>query len=723
MTVHASGFQDGLGERRNSTGTANQPLELLILPEEFGAVPGFEAALRERVDALSTFRHAAFARVHAVGKVAKSQSRLVVASERATGTRLSEVLATAEQRLIPLVFDAALGVLDQLLRALAAMHEAAPSAAHGALGPERLILAADGRLVVADYACGAALEQLRFSRERYWKELRIPLPQAAGLPHFDRRADVTQVGAIALALMLGRPLGDDEVPARVADIVDSVRAISASGLDVLPAGMRSWLGRTLQLDVRSSFATAIEAAAEFQAASGYDEQRSREALMAFLEQYQRVIGTTQTRASTTTGAVIRAERGPLAASRDEQAAPASKDERRDIPAPAPAAAAAPSPPMPAAAHLPASATPAVAALTPAKPVEVSTGKTERLGRVFQSVDDPDESDADAADEAGELDEAAPRGPWRSRVAAAAAILIAITTAGAFAARNYVRGPAMGTLIVNTNPSGVEASVDGERRGSTPLTIEVTAGEHVLELRAAGQVRTIPLTVAEGAQVAQFIELPKSEPVDGQLHVRTDPPGAIVTVDGERRGESPLVVGGLAPGAHSVVLDNELGSVREQVTIEAGVTATLVVPMTAPQGAPVSGWIAVTAPLEMQVLENGTLLGTSRTDRIMMPVGRHQLQIGNETLAFSVTRTVQVAPGKVTAVRIDLPRGSMALNATPWAEVWVDGERIGETPIGNVQVPIGPHDVLFRHPELGEQRHTVMVTATAPARISADLRRR
>jgi hypothetical protein len=32
-------------------------------------------------------------------------------------------------------------------------------------------------------------------------------------------------------------------------------------------------------------------------------------------------------------------------------------------------------------------------------------------------------------------------------------------------------------------------------------------------------------------------------------------------------------------------------------------------------------------------------------------------------------------------------------------------------------------VLFKHPELGEQHHAVTVTASAPARLSADLRKR
>ena len=64
-----------------------------------------------------------------------------------------------------------------------------------------------------------------------------------------------------------------------------------------------------------------------------------------------------------------------------------------------------------------------------------------------------------------------------------------------------------------------------------------------------------------------------------------------------------------------------------------------------------------------------------------------------------------------------------MNAIPWAEVWVDGERVGETPIGNLPVSVGNHEVVFRNPDLGEQRMTATVTLTAPTRLSVDLRKR
>lgn len=65
---------------------------------------------------------------------------------------------------------------------------------------------------------------------------------------------------------------------------------------------------------------------------------------------------------------------------------------------------------------------------------------------------------------------------------------------------------------------------------------------------------------------------------------------------------------------------------------------------------------------------------------------------------------------------------MNVNAVPWANVWIDGRRIGETPLANVRVPIGDHEVIFRHPDLGERRVRAVVEAGVAARVTADMRR-
>jgi len=145
-------------------------------------------------------------------------------------------------------------------------------------------------------------------------------------------------------------------------------------------------------------------------------------------------------------------------------------------------------------------------------------------------------------------------------------------------------------------------------------------------------------------------------------------------------------------------------------------------MTRPQaGANVSGWIAVNAPAELQVYEHDRLIGSSRSDRIMMAVGRHELELVNESLGYRSTRTIEVGAGQVATVRPEWPRGTVALNALPWAEVFINGERIGETPIGSHSLPVGTHEIVFRHPELGERRSSATVVVGAPTRVSVDMR--
>src|SRR5439155_508002 len=127
----------------------------------------------------------------------------------------------------------------------------------------RIVVTSSARVVIVEYVLGAALEQLHYSQERYWQELRIALPPSAGTPRFDQRTDVTELGVVALSLVLGRLLTDDEYPARVSQVLASAWGRSSrGGHEPLPPGLRTWLGRALQLDPRHSFASALEARVE-----------------------------------------------------------------------------------------------------------------------------------------------------------------------------------------------------------------------------------------------------------------------------------------------------------------------------------------------------------------------------------------------------------------------------------------------------------------------------
>lgn len=753
-------FADGLGERVVvADGTTGELLQILRLRPALTAVPSFEFALRERTARLMNFRHAYYARVRRVDR-GQANGTLAVVSDHVEGTRLSEILRVAHQRGIQLDTNAALCLIRQLVPAVALLHENARDASHGLIAPERLVVTPHARLVIVEHVAGSAVEQLQFGRERLWQELRVALPASAGPARFDHRADVNGIGITALSLVLGRPLSADEFPHAIPQLLAQARERSPLGDErPLSAEFRNWLGRTLQLDVRRAFASAPEALAALEETLASDASYlpAPVALDTFLAQYS----SAMLEAIDPPPAVVPAlsmapppvAAGPqplrVAAADDapRQATPAPVPDAAPMPASAagerPAAVVAPLKPVPPAAADASvlETTPSLADLIPVEdlrpaPVRQAAAapppqrEPEALYQAFASDRHDDYQVHEAAGAAhgpAAGSHAGPPAKSRTRLIAAAVAVLAIGGGGYYASQMSAGAPAtaaapsLGTLIVQSNPAGVEVFIDGESRGMTPSSLSLPAGSHILELRGRGTPRVIPLQIPAGGQISQYLEFADT-PLTGMLVVHSQPAGAKVTVDGVARGVSPITLDGLQPGDHTVVLENETGSSRHVVKVLAGTTASLVAPVAggATEG-PVSGWISVKVPFTVEIREDGKLLGTTETDRVMVAAGRHSLELVNQALGYREIRTVQVPPGKVADITIDLPKGVVNLNAAPWAEVWIDGRRVGDTPLGNLEVPIGPHEIVFRHPEFGEKRHAISVSAAAPVRLSVSMK--
>jgi hypothetical protein len=786
-------FCDGLGERVVAAdGATGELLQILRIRPALTAVPSFEFALRERAARLANFRHAYYARVRRIDRVQVPGPGLSIVSDHVEGTRLSDILRVAHERNLRLDINAALCLIRQLVPAVALLHENAREVAHGLIAPERLVVTPHARLVIVEHVLAAAVEQLQFSRERLWQEFRISMPPSAGLPRFDHRADVTGVGLVALALILGRPLHQAEFPNHVPTLLSEACERSALGEEQpLSQPLRDWLARALQLDTRRAFASAPEALAALEEIVADDSMyvAAPVALETFLSRYiaallelpADMVAAPQPSAfapPTSSAAAPLAPSGafqpaatpaariPVAfdaptsssGASTGHAAPAFAAPAAYTPSPAPAAirhdtwadVTAPAGPGTTARDItdliPAAdlkttpaASDAAALFNPDAPFSLPTDAAFGVSSdaSFRAVSDaPYAASGHApftipppkaqAAPASKVKNSRPKLKVPRRAVLAAAALVIIAGGGALASR-YVTGagpstPSTGTLVVQSNPAGVQVFVDGVDRGQTPARLSVPVGAHILELRGRGVPRVIPLNITAGAEVSQYLEFANT-PETGSLRVETQPAGAKVIVDGTDRGVAPVTISDLLPGDHEVILQTPTASARHVVNVQAGGTASIVTPV-APAAAaagPVSGWLTVKAPFSLDIREEGRIIGTTDADKLMLAAGRHDIELVNETLGYRVTRVVQVQPGKVASLSIDLPKGVVHLNAIPWAEVWLDGQRVGETPIGNLSVPIGAHEIVFRHPQFGEKRHAISVTMSGPTRVSVDMR--
>jgi hypothetical protein len=83
------------------------------------------------------------------------------------------------------------------------------------------------------------------------------------------------------------------------------------------------------------------------------------------------------------------------------------------------------------------------------------------------------------------------------------------------------------------------------------------------------------------------------------------------------------------------------------------------------------------------------------------------------MGYKTTQAVDIVPGEERSVSL-VPTGELSVNAVPWAEVWMNGAKVGDTPLGNLHVPLGTHEVVFKNPKYPDRQVTVTVTASTPA---------
>jgi len=198
---------------------------------------------------------------------------------------------------------------------------------------------------------------------------------------------------------------------------------------------------------------------------------------------------------------------------------------------------------------------------------------------------------------------------------------------------------------------------------------------------------------------------------GSLAVTTEPAGAHVMLDGKDVGESPVLLDSVAAGKHTLTFITTSGTVKKTIRMEAGKPLSVEVPI-------YSGWIAVFSPVTLDIAENGKSIGTTEQGRLMLSPGRHVLTFTNRDMGYKTTQSVDIEPGEERSVSL-VPTGDLSANATPWAEVWLDGKKIGDTPLAGQRVPLGTHEVVFKNPQFPERRVTVTVTASNPVTASVD----
>jgi eukaryotic-like serine/threonine-protein kinase len=202
----------------------------------------------------------------------------------------------------------------------------------------------------------------------------------------------------------------------------------------------------------------------------------------------------------------------------------------------------------------------------------------------------------------------------------------------------------GGLLVRSEPDGATITIDGQKKGPAPQSIEgLTAGRSVTVratkkgYKSASTIVQVP--DGEVRDVLLTLDVDQMQIPGGRLSVKTSPPGCAIFVDDGFVGNSPL--GGLdkRPGSYQVKAECEnYGAESRTVIIDSGKTAEISFAMKPT----VFGYLTI-RPVPAQ----GTVISING-QRVSLPVeflkvipGRHDIVCENRSLNAKKALSIDV----------------------------------------------------------------------------------
>ncbi len=190
-------------------------------------------------------------------------------------------------------------------------------------------------------------------------------------------------------------------------------------------------------------------------------------------------------------------------------------------------------------------------------------------------------------------------------------------------------------------------------------------------------------------VAGAVALVAQEKRACAISVKCERPDAQVYLDGRRRGRAPLVIGPVEAGLHQlVVVAPGMEAFVRTVRVEPGKTVQINAVLVS-----LSGGITVsTDPPSTAVLIDGREVGFSPVDIERVPAGVHAIEAVR--LGFETRRKeVKVEYGEVLSIFLRMRRKETKFSIYSFpsaADVYLDGKKVGITPLELKNVPPGRH---------------------------------
>jgi len=281
----------------------------------------------------------------------------------------------------------------------------------------------------------------------------------------------------------------------------------------------------------------------------------------------------------------------------------------------------------------------------------------------------------------------------------------------------------GSLMV-TSDAGGEVWIDGVRRDNAPAMIaNLSPGDHVVEVRKDGAPpwrQSITIVSGQQAKVAANLAVDTGS----TLRVISSEPDVTVFVDGDDKGRAPITIKDVKPGQH--IVDGrkpKFKGMAQTIKVSPGEQAIVELKMTpaTPDRANATLKVQSTVP-NAEVFVDGSSLGRAPVDRTDLEPGKHYVVVHKDGFT-DFKREVILIENQPVALVADLSAtGSVRVLSTPeGADVRVDGELVGKTPLARDGIGAGDHIIEFRLKGYFDHKQSIKVDGGKEKVFSVDLK--
>lgn len=256
--------------------------------------------------------------------------------------------------------------------------------------------------------------------------------------------------------------------------------------------------------------------------------------------------------------------------------------------------------------------------------------------------------------------------------------------------------------VETSPTGAQILLNGEIRGSSPVTIsDIPPGMHIFSARRSAHITARQsIELRSGDRIVINMNL---DPVLGLLLVESEPPGAELFINDAARGRTPRLITDLPVGDYRFTFKatgyqdrNVDVNVRDRTPQR--ITTTLV---------PDTGSLRLTSePAGARIILNGTDRGTTPAllERISSGMNTLELQIEGYRPFRQELRITAGEQEALRAVLEPIPASLNVVTIPPGARIYVDNQYRGDSPLLLRDIPpkeyriraeLGGHDAMAR----------------------------